>query len=131
MWGRLFWTENTACQVSSSLGGKQGQCAGEFTCWGGETKKQWNYTFILQKADCVVCIINIITKNNYKEFVLSQLDIKTNLDRTKWMETSIKISLEKDIRKGGLTMKIHHHTTPFPDENNSHFPSSIFKYSFI
>ena len=74
---------------------------------------------------------NIITKNNYKEFVLSQLDIKTNLDRTKWMETSIKISLEKDIRKGGLTMKIHHHTTPFPDENNSHFPSSIFKYSFI
>ena len=114
MWGRLFWTENTACQVSSSLGGKQGQCAGEFTCWGGETKKQWNYTFILQKADCVVCIINIITKNNYKEFVLSQLDIKTNLDRTKWMETSIKISLEKDIRKGGTNNEnpSPHHTFP-------------------
>ena len=62
----------------------------------------------------VVSWVSDLLSSKAAEFVLSQLDIKTNLDRTKWMETSIKISLEKDIRKGGTNNEnpSPHHTFP-------------------
>ena len=53
MWGRLFWAENTDCQVSSSLGGKPGQCAGEFTSWkGGEGGTRNNGIILYRRLLC-------------------------------------------------------------------------------